>query len=334
MVPARLDLDLDAPVALGEFGGHALDERVGGRLDADRHAGRDGSRLRAKHLAERTAFEPRVEIPDGHLERGLGHAVSAHARPAAEDLARMAERSAEHRTARARSIRRTRRSRWSLRCRRDRRRRRTRPSRSRRRRRRRRARTRARRSGRSSSRTAGRAAAARRTAGRPRSASRRWYCAEAGGQSAGCDRTPHFAQHQAPRRSTQHSSTLYFPRVDFRYLAIEGPIGLGKTALAERLGARLDATVVLDERDNPFLADFYAGRDGAAFQAQLFFTLARHRQQLAAAPGRPVQPDDDLRLPLRARPHLRVHEPRRQRAVHLSAALRAGLARRARRPTW
>jgi deoxyadenosine/deoxycytidine kinase len=68
------------------------------------------------------------------------------------------------------------------------------------------------------------------------------------------------------------------PRVDFRYLAIEGPPGLGKTVLAERLGARLDATVVLDEADNPFLADFYAGRPGAAFQAQLFFTLARHRR--------------------------------------------------------
>jgi deoxyadenosine/deoxycytidine kinase len=66
--------------------------------------------------------------------------------------------------------------------------------------------------------------------------------------------------------------------VDFRYLAIEGPIGMGKTALAERLRARLNASVVRDERENPFLADFYAGRHGAAFQAQLYFTLARHRQ--------------------------------------------------------
>jgi len=67
-------------------------------------------------------------------------------------------------------------------------------------------------------------------------------------------------------------------RLDFRYLAIEGPPGLDRTRLAERIGARLDATVVLDDHDNPFLADFYAGRPGAAFQAQLFFTLARHRQ--------------------------------------------------------
>ena len=67
--------------------------------------------------------------------------------------------------------------------------------------------------------------------------------------------------------------------MDFRYLAIEGPIGVGKSVLAERLGARLDATVVLDDVENPFLGDFYTGRPGAAFQAQLFYTLARHRQQ-------------------------------------------------------
>jgi deoxyguanosine kinase len=65
----------------------------------------------------------------------------------------------------------------------------------------------------------------------------------------------------------------------FRHIAIEGPPGVGKTQLAERLGARLDATVILDDRDNPFLGEFYRGRPGAAFQAQLFFTLARYRQQ-------------------------------------------------------
>ena len=67
--------------------------------------------------------------------------------------------------------------------------------------------------------------------------------------------------------------------MDFRHIAIEGPLGVGKSTLADRLGARLDATMVLDDAENPFLADFYAGRPGAAFQTQLFFTLARHRQQ-------------------------------------------------------
>ena len=65
----------------------------------------------------------------------------------------------------------------------------------------------------------------------------------------------------------------------FRYIAVEGPIGAGKTALTQRLGSRLDATLVLEESDNPFLADFYADRPGAALQAQLFYLLNRHRQQ-------------------------------------------------------
>lgn len=67
----------------------------------------------------------------------------------------------------------------------------------------------------------------------------------------------------------------------FRHIAIEGPTGAGKTALADRLATRLDATLVLEELDNPFLADFYADRQGAALQSQLFFLLSRHRQQTA-----------------------------------------------------
>jgi deoxyadenosine/deoxycytidine kinase len=66
----------------------------------------------------------------------------------------------------------------------------------------------------------------------------------------------------------------------FSFIAIEGPIGVGKTSLAERLSTRLDATAVLEDPENPFLADFYAGRPGAALQAQLFYLLNRHRQQL------------------------------------------------------
>jgi len=68
--------------------------------------------------------------------------------------------------------------------------------------------------------------------------------------------------------------------LQFRYLAVEGPIGAGKTTLAERLSTRLDATLVLEDTENPFLADFYADRPGAALQTQLFYLLNRHRQQL------------------------------------------------------
>src|SRR5688500_16511645 len=66
----------------------------------------------------------------------------------------------------------------------------------------------------------------------------------------------------------------------FRYIAIEGPIGVGKTSLAERVSTRLDATAVLEDPENPFLPDFYGGRPGAALQTQLFYLLNRHRQLL------------------------------------------------------
>ncbi len=73
---------------------------------------------------------------------------------------------------------------------------------------------------------------------------------------------------------------VYLSRLEFRYIAIEGPIGVGKSELAQRLSARLDAKLVRDNTDNPFLDDFKAGRPGAAFQAQLYSLLRRHRQQV------------------------------------------------------
>ena len=121
---------------------------------------------------------------------------------------------------------------------------------------------------------------------------------------------------------------LYSAHVELPAHQHRGPIGVGKSALAEHLAGRLDAALVLEERENPFLADFYAERPGAALQAQLFYLLARHRQQGRAATGRPVQPAHDRRLPLRPRQDLRVPQSGRQRAVHLPAAVRAAGARR------
>jgi deoxyadenosine/deoxycytidine kinase len=67
-----------------------------------------------------------------------------------------------------------------------------------------------------------------------------------------------------------------------RYIAVEGPIGVGKTTLAHILGERLGGHVVLEAvEENPFLASFYADRKKHAFQAQLFFLLSRFQQQQA-----------------------------------------------------
>jgi len=64
-----------------------------------------------------------------------------------------------------------------------------------------------------------------------------------------------------------------------RYIAVEGPIGVGKTALARRLAASLGADLVLEEvEENPFLERFYRDGRSAALPAQMFFLFARARQ--------------------------------------------------------
>ena len=67
-----------------------------------------------------------------------------------------------------------------------------------------------------------------------------------------------------------------------RYIAVEGPVGSGKTALAQALAERLGARLVVESaEENPFLRGFYADRRKYAFQAQLFFLLSRFQQQQA-----------------------------------------------------
>ncbi len=64
------------------------------------------------------------------------------------------------------------------------------------------------------------------------------------------------------------------------HIAVEGPIGAGKTSLARILAEELDAKLVLEEaEDNPFLPDFYRNPRRFALQTQLCFLLSRHRQQ-------------------------------------------------------
>jgi deoxyguanosine kinase len=66
-----------------------------------------------------------------------------------------------------------------------------------------------------------------------------------------------------------------------RYIAVEGPIRVGKSTLADILAERLNAQRVMEPDSNPFLRAFYEGERGAAFQAQFTF-LARRFEQLRA----------------------------------------------------
>jgi deoxyadenosine/deoxycytidine kinase len=69
------------------------------------------------------------------------------------------------------------------------------------------------------------------------------------------------------------------PKIPFRHIAVEGPIGVGKTSLVELLADRFEGVMVLEDITNPFLPDFYEGRSGAAFQVQMYFLLSRFQQQ-------------------------------------------------------
>ena len=71
-----------------------------------------------------------------------------------------------------------------------------------------------------------------------------------------------------------------------RYIAIEGPIGVGKSSLAKILAQKYASRLVKEEVEgNPFLERFYENPRKFAFQTQLFFLLSRYRQQRELAQG-------------------------------------------------
>jgi deoxyguanosine kinase len=74
-------------------------------------------------------------------------------------------------------------------------------------------------------------------------------------------------------------------RPPFRYIAIEGPIGVGKTSLARRLADRWSMLPLFERpQDNPFLERFYRDNSRYALAAQLHFALQRaHQAQEVAA---------------------------------------------------
>lgn len=65
----------------------------------------------------------------------------------------------------------------------------------------------------------------------------------------------------------------------YHYIAVDGPIGVGKTTLVDLLARRFEGVKVLEDAENPFLDKFYKDRPGAAFQTQLYYLLSRFKQQ-------------------------------------------------------
>ena len=80
--------------------------------------------------------------------------------------------------------------------------------------------------------------------------------------------------------ATQEPVSSLIAQTNLRYVAVEGCIGAGKTALSKMLGELIGGQVVLEEFDaNPFLKDFYRDPERYAFQTQIFFLLTRYKQQ-------------------------------------------------------
>ena len=84
------------------------------------------------------------------------------------------------------------------------------------------------------------------------------------------------------------------PPVNQPYIGFEGPIGAGKTTLAQLLAMHLGATLILEDVDgNEFLPDFYSNRERWALGAQLAFMISRYEQLRTIPPfrNRPVVSD-------------------------------------------
>jgi deoxyadenosine/deoxycytidine kinase len=127
----------------------------------------------------------------------------------------------------------------------------------------------------------------------------------------------------------------------YRYVVVEGPIGVGKTTLARAISEASGASLMLEEPDaNPFLARFYENAERYALATQLFFLfqrvdqLARLNQadlfqratvadfMLEKDPlfARLNLKDDELKLYEQIYEHLKLHAPTPDLVIYLQAA--------------
>lgn len=132
------------------------------------------------------------------------------------------------------------------------------------------------------------------------------------------------------------------------YIAIEGPIGVGKTTLTKRLAETFNYDILLElAEDNPFLPKFYQNQRQAAFQTQLFFLMQRAQQIQSIRQNDLFQPvrvadflidkdrlfaeltldDDELKLYDQVYQHLTIDAPVPDLVIYLQAPSKVLLER-------
>jgi len=85
------------------------------------------------------------------------------------------------------------------------------------------------------------------------------------------------------------ASTMYYMK--YQFIAIEGPIGVGKSTLASQLATQFKASYLTDtEESNPYLPTFYRDPSAAAFHTQIHFLTSRLEKLKNPAVMRPNQP--------------------------------------------